>query len=333
MTRDDPVAGAAAPSDLGTVGIVGLGLVGGSLALDLLDRGVPVVGADTHAAHRDLAADAGLTIETDGPAAVAGACGLVVIAVPPGAVAPVLAEVVDAAPDVIVTDVASVKAPAPLGLDAAALPPRWVGGHPMAGTERTGFAAARPGLLAGAPWLLTPHDDVAPDSLLAVLDLVLAVDAVPVVLDAVEHDRLVAAVSHVTHLLSYALHDVAGGLGRHLVDRVAGPSFRDATRVAASDPAFWADLTARNRDAVTAVLDDVGAWLTSAAEEDTTALEARLAAARRRPLSAEHAPATEVDLADLPAALVRLRALGAQGHAVTGVERHAGGARLQVARR
>lgn len=333
MTGVDHVPGAAAARDHGTVGIVGLGLVGGSVALDLLDRGVPVVGADTDAEHRSLAADAGLRIEADGPAAVAATCDLVVVAVPPGAVAGVLGEVTRAAPHTTVTDVTSVKAPSTLGLDPTALPAHWVGGHPMAGTERTGFAAARPGLLAGAPWLLTPHDGLAPDALLAVLDLVLAVDAVPVVLDAAEHDRLVAAVSHVTHLLSYALHDVAGDLGRHLVDRVAGPSFRDATRVAASDPAFWADLTTRNRDAVTAVLDDVRAWLAAAADEDTAALEVRLAAARRRPLPTEHGPVTEVDLADLPAALARLRVLGASGHAIVAVERHAGGARVHVARR
>lgn len=314
----------------GTVGIVGLGLVGGSLALDLRDRDRRVVGTDADAEHRRLAADAGLEVvdDVDG---VARAADLVVVAVPPGQVAEVLDGVHAVAPDAVTTDVASVKAPATLGV--ASPSPRWVGGHPMAGTERTGFAAARPGMLAGATWLLTPTDAVDRDALVAVLDLVLAVDAVPLVLDADEHDRLVAAVSHVTHLLSFALHDVAGGLGRELVDLVAGPSFRDATRVAASDPAFWADLTRRNRGAVAAVLGDVQRWLDAAGDEDTPALADRLTAARRRPVQPAHADPVTVDLDDLPGALARLRALGHEGHAVTGLERRDGGAGVVVARR
>jgi prephenate dehydrogenase len=313
-----------------TVGVVGLGLVGGSLALDLRDRERSVVGTDTDATARDLARDAGIEVLEDA-AAVAAAADLVVVAVPPAAVAGVVDDVVRAAPDVAVTDVASVKAPDTLGVGRPS--PRWVGGHPMAGTERAGFAAARPGMLAGATWLLTPADDVDPDALLDVLDLVLSVSAVPVVLDAAEHDRVVAAVSHVTHLLSFALHGVAGGLGRRLVDRVAGPSFRDATRVAASDPSFWADVAGRNHRAVAEVLGEVQGWLGAAATEDTEALAARLAAARRQPLPPSRSTPATVDLADLPAGLAELRRLGGAGHAVTAVERHPGGARVTVARR
>lgn len=315
---------------IGPVGIVGLGLVGGSLALDLRDRDVEVVGADTDAEHRHLAADAGIAV-VDDLDALATTSRVVVVAVPPAHVAGVVAAVHAAAPHAVVTDVASVKAPATLGVDAPS--PRWVGGHPMAGTERTGFAAARPGMLAGATWLLTPADGVDRDALVDVLELVLAVQAVPVVLDADEHDRLVAAVSHVTHLLSYALHDVASGLGRELVDLVAGPSFRDATRVAASDPAFWADVTVRNHDAVGAVLEDVRSWLDAATAEDREALADRLARARRRPLPSTHTAPVAVDLDDVPTALSELRRLGHDGHAVTGLERDGGGARVIVGRR
>lgn len=312
------------------IGIVGLGLVGGSLALDLLDRGTTVVGTDTDAGERDLARDAGVAV-VDDIGAVAAGVDLVVVAVPPTAVAPVLAEVAATAPDVVLTDVASVKAPATLGVEAP--PARWIGGHPMAGTERSGFAAARPGMLAGATWLLTPADATDPQALVAVLELVLSVGAVPVVLDADDHDRLVAAVSHVTHLLSYALHGVAGGLGRDLVDLVAGPSFRDATRVAASDPGFWADVTHRNRAAVSDVLGQVQDWLTAATQEDAAALTDRLTAARRRPTPPQPAAPVEVDLDDLPTALARLRALGIDGHAVTDVHRGPDGVRVEVGRR
>lgn len=312
-----------------TVGVVGLGLVGGSLALDLVDRHAPVVATDTDPRARELAAAAGITVVAD-LTQVATRADLVVVAVPPRVVAATLAEVAAVAPDVVVTDVASVKDPATLGLSAP--PARWVGSHPMAGTERTGFVAARRGMLAGATWMVTPADTVDRDALLAVLDLVLSVQAVPVVLDAAEHDRMVAAVSHVTHLLSYALHGVAGQLGRDLVDLLAGPSFRDATRVAASDPVFWADLVHRNRDAVQDVLGQVQAWLDAAASEDADALAARLTAARRRPGPPSHGPPVVVALDDVRGAVARLRELGRDGHVVTAVHR-AGGARVELARR
>lgn len=309
------------------VGIVGLGLVGGSLALDLLDRDATVVGHDVDADHRAMAADAGVRV-VDGARAVATAADLVVVAVPPSVVADVLAELVDV--DLPVTDVASVKDPRALGVDRA--PARWVGGHPMAGTERTGFAAARRGMLAGATWLLTPDDHAATVDVRAVLELVLAVRARPVVVDAAEHDRLVAAVSHVTHLLSYALHGVAGRHGRQVVDLVAGPSFRDATRVAASDPTFWADVASRNGDAVREVLTEVQAWLAEAMEEDAPALAERLARARRHPM------ATSPDEVVLPLdgsadALSRLRDHGRAGYAVTAVEGPPDRARLRMHRR
>lgn len=312
------------------IGIVGLGLVGGSLAIDLLDRGVTVVGTDIDADERGLAEAAGVQV-VDDVAAVAAAVDVVVVAVPPSAVASIIAEVAAQAPEVVITDVASVKAPATLGI--AAPPPRWIGGHPMAGTERSGFSAARPGMLAGATWVLTPTDEADPAALVAVLDLVLAVGAVPVVLDPDAHDRLVAAVSHVTHLLSYALHGVAGGLGRELVDLVAGPSFRDATRVAASDPAVWADVTHRNRAAVRDVLGQVQEWLTAASEENASSLTERLAAARRRPLSLVPTDEVAVDLDDVPSALARLRGLGLDGHAITGLDRGPEGVRVLVGRR
>lgn len=310
-----------------TVGIVGLGLVGGSLALDLLDLGRPVVGHDTDPGHRELAAEAGVRL-VDDARAVADAADLVVVAAPPGALADVLAALAGA--DVPVTDVASVKDPAALGVGDA--PPRWVGGHPMAGTERTGFAAARRGMLAGATWLLTPDGDTDLADLRAVLDLVLAVRARPVLVDTAEHDRLVAAVSHVTHLLAYALHGVAGEHGREVVDLVAGPSFRDATRVAASDPGFWADVAHRNRGAVREVLADVQAWLAAAVEEDADALADRLARARRRPM-AGRPDELVAPLDGGPAGMAELRAHGRAGYAVVAVEDGPDGARLRMRRR
>jgi prephenate dehydrogenase len=312
-----------------TVGIIGLGLVGGSLALDLVAQGRGLVATDTDPDARSQAADAGIPI-VDDLDVVVERCDVLVVAVPPAAIADVIQHVAALRPDLPVTDVASVKSPTALGLNT--LPSRWIGGHPMAGTERSGFPAARRGMLAGATWLLTPHDEADLDALTATLDLVLSVQAVPVITDADTHDRLVAAVSHVTHLLAWALHGTASGLGRHVVDLVAGPSFRDATRVAASDPTFWADVVQRNRAAVTDVLGDVQQWLTDAMHEDADTLASRLAGARRHPLVGT-GEQQELLLGGPGGTLDDLRALGAQGYAVTHLSRDAGGVRLTLHRR
>lgn len=312
-----------------TVGIVGLGLVGGSLALDLVGQGRPLVATDTDPEARSQAVAAGIPVVPDLDAVIDG-CQVLVVAVPPAAVAGVLGHAASRRPDLVVTDVASVKSPSALGI--AAPPARWIGGHPMAGTERSGFAASRRGMLAGATWLLTPHDDADPAALVATLELVLSVQAVPVIVDADTHDRLVAAVSHVTHLVSWALHGTASGLGRHAVDLVAGPSFRDATRVAASDPAFWADLVQRNHAAVHDVLGQVQQWLSEAMDEDADSLAARLADARRHPLIGM-GEQRDVVLGEAGGTLADLRRLGAQGHAVTRITRDAGSVRLTMRRR
>jgi prephenate dehydrogenase len=187
---------------------------------------------------------------------------------------------------------------------------------------------------------------VALAALRAVVDLVLSVDAEPVVLAADDHDRLVAAVSHVPHLVAYAVHAVATGLGEAVVDRIAGPSFRDATRVAASDPAFWADVTRRNGAAIGDLLGELQRWLTDALVPDATTpessgvartdeparLQARLAAARRTPRRRDDGART-LEVADLTMALPQLRALGRDGFAVTSIDDHARGVRAQLTRR
>lgn len=300
-----------------TVGIVGLGLIGGSVALDLLDRDREVVGFDADPEHLDGAATAG--VRTLGSVAeVAQAADLVVVAVPPKAVASTLDAVVTANPGVVVTDVASVKAPDALGLTAP-LPPHYVGGHPMAGTERSGWSAARRGLLAGAAWMLTPHDEVDLGAFVDVTGLVLDLQARPVVVGMALHDLLVAAVSHAPHLLAFGLHAAATDAAGAAVDLIAGPSFRDATRVAASDPEFWAEVVDRNRTAIRQVVERIQAWLDGAVEADPSALARTLQAARREVLGAA---SSQVEVAVTPgdtSGLVRLRDLGASGHVVTAV--------------
>ena len=300
-----------------TVGIVGLGLIGGSVALDLLDRGREVVGFDADAGHLAGASKAG--VRTLGSVVeVAAAADLVVVAVPPKAVASTLEAVIAANPAVAVTDVASVKASDALGL-AAPLPPRYVGGHPMAGTERSGWSAARRGLLAGAAWMLTPHDDVDLGAFAEVAGLVLDLQARPVVVGMAMHDLLVAAVSHAPHLLAFGLHAAATDAAGAAVDLIAGPSFRDATRVAASDPDFWAEVVDRNRTAIRQVLERIQVWLDGAVDADPSTLAATLLAARREVHAAEPSQVEVAVTAGDPSGLVRLRDLGTSGHVVTAV--------------
>ncbi len=317
-----------------SVGIVGLGLIGGSIALDLVAAGRRVVGVDPDAATCTAAQHAGIDIGSDLDA-VAATVDLVVIASPPPTIAATVRRVT-AATDAPVTDVASVRDPAALGLDAP-LPGNWVGSHPMAGTERNSFAAARRGLVVGAPWLVTPHDGVDMTALAAVVELALDLQARPIVVPAAGHDAMVATVSHLPHLLAYGLQHRGRQVGGDVVAALAGPSFRDATRVAASDPQFWADLVTRNAAAVTATVRELQAWLDATLAivegDDPDALVAQLDAARRRPGPRVRAegPDEVVVLDDAATALAALRRAGRHGRQVTGIATVAGTPTLTLA--
>lgn len=314
-----------------TIGIVGLGLIGGSVALDLMDRGHTVVGIDADENHLAGAAAAGVHA-LGSIREVAEVADLVVVAVPPGAVAATLHALTSGDPTVVVTDVASVKAPDALGLTTP-LPPRYVGGHPMAGTERSGWSAARRGLLAGAAWMLTPHDDVDHDAFVDVTQLVLELQAQPVVIGMAIHDLVVAAVSHVPHLLAYGLHTAASDSAGAAVDLIAGPSFRDATRVAASDPDFWAEVIDRNRAAITEVVGQLQAWLDQATAAERSPLTDLLRGARRE----VHVQEASHQLVTLTVGdstgLTRLRDLGGSGHVITRVGHTPAGVEVTLTRR
>lgn len=303
------------------VGIVGLGLIGGSIALDLVAAGREVMAMDPDEATRRAAGRAGVDV-VDDLATMARAADVIVVATPAGVVADVVADLT-AMTTAPVTDVASVRDPAALGLSAP-LPRTWIGSHPMAGTERSSFQAARRGLLVGAPWLLTPHDDVDMAALAAVAELALVLQTRPMVVAPEVHDAMVATVSHLPHLLAYALQHRGREVGGDVVAALAGPSFRDATRVAASSPEFWSDLISRNRDAVAATLADLQGWLDdtmAVAATDPASLVDRLEAARRRP-----GPRVRTGDADEQVALVgvaaieRLRTAGRHGRHVTGID-------------
>lgn len=233
------------------VGIVGLGQLGGSLAAALVAAGREVSGWDVDPAAREAAAARGVRIGRD-------LGGVVVLAVPLPAMARALDGLaIDA--DATVTDLGSVKVPVLAELGAA-LGGRYVGGHPMCGTERSGHAATDPGLFAGARWALCLEPATDPARWLRVAEVALAAGAEVVPATAAEHDDAVAAVSHVPHLLAAALAAAAAQAGPLALALAAG-SFRDGTRVIGSDPSFVTAMVQGNAGPTAAALDRVLAQL------------------------------------------------------------------------
>jgi prephenate dehydrogenase len=226
------------------VGVVGLGQLGGSLAAALAARGRDVAGWDVDPAAREAAAGRGVRITRE-------LTGVVVLAVPLTAMATAL-DVLSVDPDATVTDLGSVKAPVFDGVGAG-LGGRFVGGHPMCGTERSGHTAVDPGLFTGARWAVCLEPDTELPRWLRVAELALAVGAEVVPVTAAEHDDAVAAISHVPHLLAAALAAAAADAGP-LARALAAGSFRDGTRVAGSDPGFVTAMVEGNAGPTAAAL-------------------------------------------------------------------------------
>ncbi|HEY3529798.1 MAG TPA: prephenate dehydrogenase [Nocardioides sp.] len=230
--------------------IVGTGLLGTSLGLALRRRHVEVLLSDVVPEHVRTATGLGAGHPHDGEAV-----GLVVVAVPPDHVGPEVARAL-AETDAVVTDVGSVKT-APLRLlDGTAGIERYVGGHPMAGSERSGPLAASAALFDGRPWAVTPHARSSAAATEAVQELARTAGASVVRLSPEEHDEAVARTSHLPHLLSVL---VAGRLADAPTDHLAlsGQGVRDVTRVAGGDPALWQQIVTGNSAAVAGLLTQV----------------------------------------------------------------------------
>ena len=231
--------------------VVGTGLIGTSVALALTRRGVVTYLVDADPEVAKLAADLGAGIAGEPAEPV----DLAVLAVPPAFVARVLAEQQRLGYARAFTDVASVKARPQRELEALGCDPAvFVGGHPLAGRERSGPRAARADLFEGRPWVLTPSTATSTAVLESARELATLCGAVPVLMEAAEHDHAVALVSHAPHL-------VASLMAARLVDadedavRLAGQGIRDVTRIAASDARLWTDILGANATAVADVLD------------------------------------------------------------------------------
>jgi prephenate dehydrogenase len=234
----------------GPVLVIGCGLIGTSVGLALRQHDVDVVLHDTLPGHAEVASSRGAgRLLTDDVRPF-----LVVVAVPPSASARVVAESLLCWPDALVTDVTSVKSAIQGSVDDLPGADRFAGGHPMAGSERSGPMAASAQLFEGRPWVVTPGATTRPAALDAVVDLALHVGGVPIVMEPAAHDRAVALVSHVPQVMSTLtaarLNDAAGN---DLA--LSGPGLRDTTRIAASDSAMWLDILGTNARDVKAVLE------------------------------------------------------------------------------
>ena len=273
--------------------VVGLGLIGGSLCVALRERGWLVSGDDqdpqrvTEALERGLISAAGIDAESQ----------VTFVAVPVTAISLQVQRALDAT-NGIVTDVGSVKAV----VTRTITDPRFIGGHPMAGSELEGLDGADGELFTGAVWVLTPTPTTSDAAFATVANIVNDLGAEVVGLDPVRHDELVAIVSHVPHLTAATLMGVAGSRATEhaALLRLAAGGFRDMTRIASGHPAIWLDICAENRPAIistlSALIEGLSDMRTAVDTGDRATILQRLTAARE---SRANLPSRIKALADL----------------------------------
>lgn len=245
------------PDALPPTFVVGLGLIGGSLVRALAPH-VEIRGWSPGEATRTAARADGFTVDDDlreGLHRAAAQDALVVIATPVPAFASVLAVIDEVAPTIRLTDVASVKVAVADQVEALTPRARYVGSHPMAGTAHSGWAAGSADLFRDAAWVTCLTEDSDLDVWAAVAALGLQVGSRVVPTEAPAHDRAVARISHLPHLLALALAQ-AGAAGGDLALALAASSFADGTRVAGTRPELIRAMCENNRDALLDAVDD-----------------------------------------------------------------------------
>lgn len=248
------------------VAIFGPGLIGGSLALALRDRcpQTNIIIWGRNAAQLEEILQRGLADRvTSDPAAAVCDADLVVICTPVG----VMAEIAETiaphlTPEAMITDAGSVKACIAEKLTPI-LGPRFIGGHPMAGSERSGLSAARANLFHGAPCILTPLESTPSAVVETITAFWMALGARVSTMSPQEHDRLVARLSHLPHVMAFALVNLVAGSLPENASHLAGGSYRDGTRVAASDPSLWTGILSENRKEVIVALQEIASMLHS----------------------------------------------------------------------
>ena len=243
--------------------VIGVGLIGGSLARALREASVvnTIVGCGQNKDQLQNAIDLGVIdkYETDAGKAVKGS-DMIVVAVPVGAMEGVFRQVREfASEDAIITDVGSTKGSVIEAVRNAyngELPPRFVPGHPIAGTEKSGVDASFGGLFHGRRVVLTPLHNTSKEAVRIVTEMWQATGATVSQMDPNHHDEVLAATSHLPHLLAFALVDTLAALDEKVeIFQYAAGGFRDFTRIASSHPKMWHDICVNNRDAILPILE------------------------------------------------------------------------------
>ena len=251
-----------APASVGRITVIGVGLIGGSLARAVRTAGWAdeIVGCGRDPSHLEEARSLSVIdrYETRIPAAVAGA-DVIVIAVPLGAIQEVLEQVAKGAgAAAIITDVGSAKGSVSTAARATlgAHLPYFVPGHPIAGTEKSGVSASFAELFVGHSVILTPLPETRPDAIATIDAMWACAGARVMTMDVVHHDSVLAATSHLPHALAYSLVDTLARMDdSEEIFRYGAGGFRDFTRIASSDPLMWRDICLANRDALLERLD------------------------------------------------------------------------------
>ena len=241
--------------------IIGVGLIGGSLARALREADVveEIVGCGQNKGHLQHAIDLGVInkYETDVAKAVAGS-DMVVLAVPVGAMEAIFRQLKSAlSAQTVITDVGSTKGSVVHAIRTAfgSVPANFVPGHPIAGTEKSGVGASFAGLFHQRRVVLTPLVNTDQAAVTRVRKMWEATGAVVSQMDVKHHDDVLAATSHLPHLLAFALVDTLAALDEKAeIFQYAAGGFRDFTRIASSDPQMWHDICVNNRDAILQVL-------------------------------------------------------------------------------
>ena len=286
-------------SEQRTALIVGVGLIGGSVGLCLREAGWKVLGRDrsTSCLERALAVGA---IDSIAPVGFLDDVDLTFVATPVGVIANEV-EIALRHTTGFVTDVGSVKTPLLQLMEN----PRFIGGHPMAGSEQEGVDGSRSDLFAGRTWVLTPIETTDDETLATIRSIVSGFGAEVVSLPPAQHDSMVAIVSHVPHLTAASLMGLADerSIEHRSLMRLAAGGFRDMTRIAASHPGIWPDICNENREAIVTELDRLVAALSSVrtivADGDRDALVSILERARSARLALPARFARAEDLAEL----------------------------------
>jgi len=253
------------------IAVLGVGLIGGSIGLAAKRRlGAGVAGFDSDPEILERARELGALDRACGSVAdaVEGA-EIVFCAAPVGALPALVTEALEAGgPDVAVTDVGSTKRDLIAGLPEGEVSERFIGGHPLAGAETSGVENARQDLFDGARWYLVPTERSSGMLYDRLQRAIGELGARPQAIDAETHDRLMATISHLPHVIANVLASQAADALSEESEGMpeVGPSFRDTTRVAGANPAIWGDIFATNRDAVAREIDAVIERLGDAAE-------------------------------------------------------------------